>query len=158
MKRTSKVISIMLSVFMLMQMMTGAVFAASKLPTDLHWGNVENGEAPTTLYFTVGGNATSASYKMSLYKNGILADAYLTEMESSDALEECDNDFADAIIKNGSGRYSVKIGVLAKSIDEYDEYEDDADIPVIEETQMSDSFNYIAPANKQISCTDEFED
>ena len=148
MKRTSKVISIMLSVFMLMQMMTGAVFAASKLPTDLHWGNVENGEAPTTLYFTVGGNATSASYKMSLYKNGILADAYLTEMESSDALEECDNDFADAIIKNGSGRYSVKIGVLAKSIDEYDEYEDDADIPVIEETQMSDSFNYIAPANK----------
>ena len=148
MKRTSKVISIMLSVFMLMQMMTGVVFAASKLPTDLHWGNVENGEAPATLYFTVGGNTTSASYKMSLYKNGILADAYLTEMESSDALEECDNDFADAIIKNGSGRYSVKIGVLAKSIDEYDEYEDDADIPVIEETQMSDSFNYIAPANK----------
>ena len=148
MKRTSKVVSIMLSVFMLMQMMTGVVFAASKLPTDLHWGNVENGEAPATLYFTVGGNTTSASYKMSLYKNGILADAYLTEMESSDALEECDNDFADAIIKNGSGRYSVKIGVLAKSIDEYDEYEDDADIPVIEETQMSDSFNYIAPANK----------
>ena len=37
MKRTSKVISIMLSVFMLMQMMTGVVFAASKLPTDLHW-------------------------------------------------------------------------------------------------------------------------
>lgn len=148
MKRTSKVISIMLSVFMLMQMMTGVVFAASKLPTDLHWGNVENGEAPATLYFTVGGNTTSASYKMSLYKNGILADAYLTEMESSDALEECDNDFADAIIKNGSGRYSVKIGVLANSIDEYDEYEDDADIPVIEETQMSDSFNYIAPANK----------
>ena len=148
MKRTSKVISIILSVFMLMQMMTGVVFAASKLPTDLHWGNVENGEAPATLYFTVGGNTTSASYKMSLYKNGILADAYLTEMESSDALEECDNDFADAIIKNGSGRYSVKIGVLAKSIDEYDEYEDDADIPVIEETQMSDSFNYIAPANK----------
>lgn len=148
MKRTSKVISIMLSVFMLMQMMTGVVFATSKLPTDLHWGNVENGEAPATLYFTVGGNTTSASYKMSLYKNGILADAYLTEMESSDALEECDNDFADAIIKNGSGRYSVKIGVLAKSIDEYDEYEDDADIPVIEETQMSDSFNYIAPANK----------
>ena len=39
MKRTSKVISIILSVFMLMQMMTGVVFAASKLPTDLHYRN-----------------------------------------------------------------------------------------------------------------------
>lgn len=81
MKRTSKVISIMLSVFMLMQMMTGVVFAASKLPTDLHW---DEDYGLTASYST---NPNVEIYLINFYKDGKFVD-YISDEHNCERTRE----------------------------------------------------------------------
>lgn len=148
MKKASKVVSIILSAFMLMQMMTGVVFAASDLPTDLHWGRIEDGDYNTDFVFYV--KSDRLDYKFSLYKDNKLIDCKLSAVytDSSEIIGETCERLLEDIIKNGPGSYTAKIGILEKSIDEYNDYDDEADVPVVAETPMSEAFVYAPPANR----------
>ncbi len=108
MRRTSKVISIILSVFMLMQMMTGVVFAASDLPTDLHWGRIEDGDYNTDFVFYV--QSDRLDYKFSLYKDNKLIDCKLSAVytDSSEIIGETCERLLEDIIKKRSGKIYCK--------------------------------------------------
>ena len=112
MKKASKVVSIILSAFMLMQMMTGVVFAASDLPTDLHWGRIEDGDYNTDFVFYV--QSDRLDYKFSLYKDNKLIDCKLSAVytDSSEIIGETCERLLEDIIKNGPGSYTAKIGIL----------------------------------------------
>lgn len=144
MKRTSKVISIMLSVFMLMQMMTGVVFAASKLPTDLHW---DEDYGLTASYST---NPNVEIYLINFYKDGKfidnMSDEHNPEWGSRD--EDTCMDAVDIIEEHGSGTYTFNVGVCTDTYEEYNKTWDPDTLHVSEWSEMSPEFVYKKPSAK----------
>ena len=142
-----KITSMIVAAFMAAQMIPAA-FAAPALPTLKEWGNDENGLLPSEFAFIVNENDSELSYKFSLYKDNSLVHAQTSEFHGEDITGDHFKDFGEEIIENGPGNYSVKIGILEKSADDYGDYDNTTDIPVLEETEMSEVFKYTAPTKK----------
>ena len=148
-----KITSIIVAAFMAAQMIPAA-FAAPALPTLKEWGNDENGLLPSEFAFIVNENDSELSYKFSLYKDNSLVHAQISEFHGEDITGDNFEDFGEEIVENGSGNYSIKIGTLEKSADDYGDYDNTTDIPVLEETEMSEVFKYTAPTKKYYTPTD----
>lgn len=143
MKRTSKVISIILSVFMLMQMMTGIVSANSYAPTNLRWITGEDlglrqGYEGTLAWDAVPGYDY---YYVYIYKNGELVDTVLVERdEQYDFGYETIMDFMKIY---GAGSYTVKVATYGGTLEEFDNYIGDSDkLPVLGVSEMSVPYEY----------------
>lgn len=144
MKRTSKVISIMLSVFMLMQMMTGVVFAASKLPTDLHWDE-EDG-----LIVSYKTDPNVEIYLINFYKDGKLVEQLSDECDfKSETREETTlYGVVDVVEENGSGTYTFKVGECSETYEEYCETWRPETLHATKWSEMSPEFVYTKPSAK----------
>ena len=146
MKKTNKVISIILSAFMIMQMMTGMVFASSLAPSnlrwitgrDLGWNNDDKGLIAWNL---VDGYDLYIIY---IYKDNVQISTCLTERDE-------DYDFGYEIVwgdmkSGGTGNYTVKVATYGGNWDDFDKYENDEDIPVLGVSEMSEPFSYVGDA------------
>ena len=144
MKRTSKVISIILSVFMLMQMMTGVVFAASNVPTELHWDE----EYGLTASYKTDPNVEI--YLINFYKDGKLVDQLSDECDlKNDTREEYTKyGVVDIIEENGSGTYTFKVGECTETYEEYCETWRPETLHVSKWSEMSPGFVYTKPSAK----------
>ena len=171
MKRTSKVISLILSVFMLMQMMTGAVFAkidASKLtqvPEKLSW-SVESlpsknsaGEWEYTdeICYKYERVPNAEVYLVEFYKNGKLVDNTADEInpeyedyEIGDIMtftafgtpEYGQTDKKDIFTENGIGKYTFRVAVCSDTYTEFYEHWDPDRVNPVKWSAMSPEFDY----------------
>ena len=148
-----KITSLIVAAFMAAQMIPAA-FAAPALPTLKEWGNDENGLLPSEFAFIINENDSELSYKFSLYKDNSLVHAQISRFHGDNVMGDDFKDFGEEIVENGSGNYSIKIGTLEKSEDDYGDYDNTTDIPVLEETEMSEVFKYTAPTKKYYTPTD----
>jgi len=146
MKKTRKVISIILSAFMLMQMMTGVVFASSLAPSnlrwitgrDLGWNNDDKG---LIAWDIVDGYDLYIIY---IYKDNVQISNCLTERD-----EDYDFGYESVwgdIKSGGTGNYTVKVATYGGNWDDFDKYENDEDIPVLGVSEMSEPFTYVGDA------------
>ena len=159
MKRTSKVISIILSVFMLMQMMTGVVFAKisetqlTDVPTKLKW---EENEFGTSILFDRVKNAEV--YLIEFYKDGKLIDTttdeispdYNNDVEIGDFLmssaqgtpEYNQTDKKDIFTENGNGTYKFRVGVCVDTFAEFNEHWDPDRVTVAKWSDFSPELKF----------------
>ena len=146
MKKTSKVISIIISAFMIMQLMTGMVFASSLAPSnprwvtgqDLGWNTDDKGWIAWDL---VDGYDL---YVLYIYKDNVQISTCLTERDE-------DYDFGYESVwgdmqSGGTGNYTVKVATYGGNWDDFDKYEDDEDMPVLGVSEMSEPFSYVGDA------------
>lgn len=159
MKRTSKVISIILSAFMLMQMMTGVVFAKisetqlTDVPTKLKW---EENEFGTSILFDRVKNAEV--YLIEFYKDGRLIDTttdeispdYNNDVEIGDFLissaqgtpEYNQTDKKDIFTENGNGIYKFRVGVCVDTFAEFNEHWDPDRVTVAKWSDFSPELQF----------------
>lgn len=159
MKRTSKVISIILLVFMLMQMMTGVVFAKiseiqlTDVPTKLKW---EENEFGTSILFDRVKNAEV--YLIEFYKDGKLIDTttdeispdYNNDVEIGDFLmssaqgtpEYNQTDKKDIFTENGNGTYKFRVGVCVDTFAEFNEHWDPDRVTVAKWSDFSPELKF----------------
>ena len=144
MKRTNKVISIILSVLMLMQMMTTAVFAATNLPTDLHWDE-EDG-----LIVSYKTDPNVEIYLINFYKDGKLVEQLSDECDfKSETREETTlYGVVDVVEENGSGTYTFKVGECSETYEEYCETWRPETLHATKWSEMSPEFVYTKPSAK----------
>lgn len=144
MKRTNKVISIILSVLMLIQMMTTAVFAATNLPTDLHWDE-EDG-----LIVSYKTDPNVEIYLINFYKDGKLVEQLSDECDfKSETREETTlYGVVDVVEENGSGTYTFKVGECSETYEEYCETWRPETLHATKWSEMSPEFVYTKPSAK----------
>ena len=107
MRKTSKIISIILTVIMLMGLMTTATFAAQTLPTTFGWSTENAG------YITIDVpefDGEEVEYPLDLYKDGKLVDVVYYAIFEESGEQECDI-FTRKINELGNGTYKYKIGL-----------------------------------------------
>ena len=159
MKRTSKVISMMLAAFMLMQMMTGVAFAKisetllTDVPTKLKW---EENEFCTSILFDRVKNAEV--YLIEFYKDGKLIDTttdeispdYNNDVEIGDFLmssaqgtpEYNQTDKKDIFTENGNGTYKFRVGVCVDTFAEFNEHWDPDRVTVAKWSDFSPELKF----------------
>ena len=147
MKRTSKVVSIILAVFMLMQMMTGAVFAKIDVsgvnaPTKLNWRSKDN--VMSAEFEDVG---TVEVYKIELYKDNVRVDANIYEFTPDDMAEREPNATLglverEVIKKNGAGTYKFRVGICSDTYAEFYEHWDPDKLTVVKWSDFSPELVY----------------
>ena len=147
MKKTSKIISIILSIFMLMQVMAGAVFANSDVPENLRWitgrevGRNSDEQGWIAWDLVDGCNA----YVLFAYKDNEPVETMLIEVD-----EEYDFGYESingCMKANGTGSYTVKAAAYNGKWEDFDKYEYDEDIPILGESEMSEAFEYVGEAS-----------
>ncbi len=114
MKQTSKILSLVMAVMMLLQLFTFVSFAedtVSDLPTDLVWDSARKGY----FQFTIPSHITDRyNYRIDLYKNGepvewTQSSVHPTEFEDSRVYSR--SFLQEEIMANGSGRYTYTVTV-----------------------------------------------
>lgn len=107
MRKTSKIISILLTVAMLMGLMTTATFAAQTLPTTFGWSTENAG------YITIDVpefEGEEIEYLLDLYKDGNKVSCFYFVSFEVSGEQEADI-FINTINKLGNGTYKYKIGL-----------------------------------------------
>ena len=107
MKKTSKIISILLTVAMLMGLMTTATFAAQTLPTTFGWSSENAG------YITIDVpefDGEEVEYLLDLYKDGNKVSGFYSVIFEVSGEQEVDI-FINTINKLGNGTYKYQIGL-----------------------------------------------
>lgn len=107
MRKTSKIVSIILTVAMLMGLMTSVSYAAQTLPTTFGWSTENAG------YITIDVpefDGEEVEYPLDLYKDGKLVDVVYYAIFEESGEQECDI-FTRKINELGNGTYKYKIGL-----------------------------------------------
>ncbi len=142
MKRTRKAISIILSVLMLMQMMTGVVLAENLAPQNLHWATEKDLDWNIDVSNNIVWDLVDGYdlYIVYVYKDNVEIGSILVERD-----KEYDFGYESILgdmINGGTGSYTVKVATYGGTWEDYDSYVTDENIPVLGTSEMSTPFNY----------------
>lgn len=146
MKKTSKIISVILSVLMLMQMMGSMVSAENLAPTNIHWATEKD------LYWQVDVSQwiiwdlvdNYDNYLVYTYKDGELVETWMSERDEQYNFGY--ENIKETMEEYGTGSYTVKVATFDGTREDYFNYDSDEEIPVLGISEASVPYEYVGEA------------
>ena len=147
MKKMRKAVSIILFVFMLMQMIPGAVSAQDFTPKNIRWATQDDLywgiDVSEWIVWDLVGDYTD--YVVYIYKDGVLVEEMLTtcDDENNVGYEE----IGATMKQYGTGSYTVKAATFGGSWEDYVKYQEEGkEVPVLATSEESVPYNYVGEA------------
>lgn len=146
MKKTCKMMSIILSVFMLIQMMGSMVSAENLAPTNIHWATEKD------LYWQVDVSQwiiwdfvdNYDNYLIYIYKDGELVETWMSERDEQYNFGY--ESIKETMEQYGTGSYTVKVATFDGTREDYFNYDPDEEIPVLGISEASVPYEYVGEA------------